>query len=122
MGATALTAVLFSLNFWGDSSDNTGAMNISFDPSSPKVAPVKMLAVPPSAALVEFQVTSVGDALRANFTTSLLKRLQEAKVKAQAAPPEPVREPVVTRAKELASAPEYPSAAVMRAVVRQVLA
>ena len=83
------------------------------------MAPVKMLAVPPSAALAEFQVSSVGDALPANFTTSLLKRLQEAKVKAQL--PD-LRDEVVARARELAASPEYPSPAVMRSVVQQVLA
>jgi hypothetical protein len=93
-------------------------MNISFDPSSPKVAPVKMLAVPPSAALAEWQVTSVGDALRANFTTSLLQKLQEAKARVQ--PPE-VRDEVVQKAKELAASKDYPSSVVMRAVAQQVL-
>jgi hypothetical protein len=93
-------------------------MNISFDPSSPKVAPVKMLAVPPSAALAEWQVSSVGDALRANFTTSLLQKLQEAKGRVQA--PE-IRDEAVQKAKELAASKEYPSEAVMKAVAQQVL-
>jgi hypothetical protein len=97
-------------------------MNISFDPSTPKMAPVKMLAVPPSAALAEFQVSSIGDALRANFTTSLLKRLEEAKVKAQAMPAPEVREEVVVKARALAASPDYPSPAVMKAVAQQVLA
>lgn len=124
MGLASRWEVLavFPLNFSRIPPIYTVAMNISFDPSSPKMAPVKMLAVPPSAALAEFQVTSVGDALRANFTTSLLKRLEEAKVKAQAAPPEPVREEVVVKAKELAASSEYPSPAVMKAVAQQVLA
>ncbi len=95
-------------------------MNISFDPSSPRVAPVKMLAVPPSAALAEWQVSSVGDALRANFTTSLLQKLQEAKARVQPQPE--VREEVVQKAKDLAASKEYPSAAVMKAVAQQVLA
>ena len=71
------------------------------------------------AQSVRYHWSSVGDALRANFTTSLLKRLQEAKVKAQM--PD-LRDEVVARARELAASPEYPSPAVMRSVVQQVLA
>ncbi len=92
-------------------------MNISFDPSSPKMAPVKMLAVPPSAALADLQVSSVGDALRANFTTSLLQRLEEAKTQRL---PE-VSDQAIARARELSASASYPSPAVMRAVVQQIL-